>query len=75
MQMFLLSDDQLDEVAGGAPREEFFVDGSPSLVSPGQPAGGGPAEVTREGDSDTGRPDVVLTPGAPFTVFPGGQAR
>ncbi len=64
-----LSDHQLDAVAGGAPPD--FVPGAPIAISPGNPAGGGPAQIIRYDGDNSGRPDVINTPGAPFTVFPG----
>jgi hypothetical protein len=71
-----LSDHQLDTVAAGAPPGPFTVPGAPQVISPGQPAGIGPAQITRmPGDSPDGRPDVVRTPGAPGTVFPGSPSR
>ncbi len=64
-----LSEHELDAVSGGAP--PYYVPGAPRAISPGDPAGGGPAEFIRYDGSDTGRPDVILTPGAPNTVLPG----
>src|SRR3954468_10015273 len=69
-----LTPDQMDKVTAGAAQDPFFTRGSTGVVSPGTPAGTGPAQIFHLPFDPNASPTVILTSGAVGSVFPGDPA-